>query len=80
MISIPFYTVLFAYLIFLCIFVIFSLINFYHIIATSSLTFVSFTITFLVFALTILTLYFTWQIISQVNWSQNLILFDTNWF
>ncbi|EKE07501.1 MAG: hypothetical protein ACD_18C00065G0003 [uncultured bacterium] len=80
MLAIPFYIILFLYLIFLCVFFIFSLINFYHIISTGSLNFTSFVVTFLITALSILTLYYTWEVISTVDWSRDLVLFDINWF
>jgi len=80
MIAIPFYIVLFIYLLFLCVFLIFSLINFYHIVSTSSITISSFMVTFFVFALAMLTLFYTWQTVIPIDWSQGIVLFDSNWF
>ncbi len=79
MLTIPLYTFLFLYLIFLVIFVAFAIINFYHIITTASFTLASFIITFFTFTLTVLTLYFTWQVISTANWQTDVLLFNTEW-
>ncbi|MBI2436460.1 MAG: hypothetical protein HYV41_01810 [Candidatus Magasanikbacteria bacterium] len=80
MISIPLYIFLFLYLIFLCIFLVFSAVNFYHVISTASFTTVSFTMSVVVFILTILTLFITWHYIADIDWRQSLIVFDSNWF
>ena len=80
MIAIPLYIFLFLYLLFLCVFLIFALINFYHIVMTASFTFASFIISFFVFVLTILTLYFTWQLMADIEWQRQVILFDPTWF
>jgi hypothetical protein len=79
-IALPLYIFLFAYFIFLAIFVSFSMINFYHIVATASFTLSSFMISFFVFAITILTLYMTYTLLVDVNWQQTFLLFDTGWF
>lgn len=73
MFIIPLYVILFIYIAFFAVFVIFSLINFYHIVMSDSFTFVSFSISFFVFALTILTLYFTWSLLADINWRDPLI-------
>lgn len=78
-ISIPLYAFLFVYIFFLAIFVAFSIINFYYIIATASFTIVSFTISLFVFALTILTLYVTYTQLIHIDWRQTLLIFDTGW-
>jgi len=80
MVIIPLYTLLFAYLLFLAIFTIFSIINFYHIIVTASFTFASFFITFIVFTLSVLTFYFTWQLLLSVDWPAPMTVLDLNWF
>ncbi|MBI5222460.1 MAG: hypothetical protein HY980_03115 [Candidatus Magasanikbacteria bacterium] len=79
MLTIPLYFFLFAYLIFLAIFAVFSIINFYHILATASFTLASFILSFFIFALTALTFYFTWQLIIDVNWQTPVTLFNSNW-
>ncbi len=79
MLTIPLYTFLFLYLIFLVIFVAFAIINFYHIVTTASFTLASFIITFFTFTLTVLTLYFTWQVINTANWQADVLLFNTEW-
>ena len=79
MLTIPLYFFLFAYLIFLAIFAVFSIINFYHILATASFTLASFILSFFVFALTALTFYFTWQLTADVNWQTPVTLFNGGW-
>ncbi len=76
MISFPLYFLLFAYLLFLCVFIIFSLINAYHIVSTGMLTIASFTITVITITLTATTLYFTWQHIVKIDWKQPFVLLE----
>ena len=73
MITIPLYTILFAYLLFLLIFVIFFLVNAGHLAHTGTFTFVSFTATFLFMALAVVILWLTWYLLSGVNWQEPLI-------
>ncbi len=79
-IAIPLYIFLFFYLIFLAVFLSFSIINFYHIIATASFTIISFVVSFFILTITILTFYLTYTLLIDVNWQQTLLLFDTAWF
>ncbi|HRH23717.1 MAG TPA: hypothetical protein PK295_03750 [Candidatus Magasanikbacteria bacterium] len=76
MIAFPLYIFLFIYLAFLCVFVIFSCINAYHIFSAGIFTVASFTMTVTVILLTLLTLYITWQHVSLIDWSQPFILFE----
>ncbi len=80
MITIPLYTLLFIYFLFLAIFAVFLLIDFYHIVMTASFTLSSFLVTFIIFALTTLTLYFTWQFLNEVDWQIPLTVFNSSWF
>jgi len=79
MLTIPLYIILFLYLAFLSIFFIFSLINFYHIVMSASFTLASFFMSFFVFAMTILTIYFTAQLLTGVNWQIPIIVLDLDW-
>lgn len=79
MFAIPLYTFLFIYGVFFVVFLIFSIINFYHIVATASFTFASFLASFFVFAATILTLYMTWSLLEGTLWQTPVILFDAEW-
>ncbi len=79
MISIPLYVFLFIYLIFLAVFAAFSMINVYHIVMSASFTLASFTITFFVGLLTVLTFYFTWYLLADVNWQQTLVAYNPGW-
>lgn len=78
MITIPLYFFLFAYFFFLLIFVTFSIINFGHIFQTGGITFISFIATAIVLALTVFTLFFTWSLLQDVNWTDTWQI--TNWF
>lgn len=80
MVTIPLYTLLFIYFLFLAIFAVFLLIDSYHIVMTASFTLSSFLVTFIIFALTTLTLYFTWQFLSEVDWQAPLTVFSSSWF
>lgn len=80
MLTIPLYVVLFIYFGFLLVFVIFSFFNFYHIVAAGSFTMASFIFSFLIFALTVLTLYFTWQLLLEIDWKTPLITINTSGF
>lgn len=75
--TIPLYTLLFPYLIFLTIFTVFFLINIYHISMSASLTLVSFFVTFFVFATSAFTLYGVWVWLGTVNWQQPLLQIGT---
>ena len=79
MLTVPLYFFLFAYLIFLAIFAVFSILNFYHILETASFTLVSFVTTFFIFSLTILTLYFTQQLLIEIDWQTPVTLFNSSW-
>jgi len=76
MTEIPLYIFLFIYILFLTVFVIFALINFYHLVMTASLTIVSFFVSFFVLMYTILALYATWWLLQDVNWQQSIISFS----
>ncbi len=75
----PLYILLFVYLIFLAIFAIIMVANFYHIISTETLTLPSFAVTFFVLATTILVLYSTWFLLQGVDWRQPIPLFNGEW-
>ena len=79
MVTIPLYTFLFVYLVFLAIFTVFSMINLYHIIMTASFTLASFFTTFIIFAIVVLVFYFTWLFLQGVNWQTPVTLFNSEW-
>ncbi len=80
MFEIPLYIFLFIYFGILVIFFIFSMVNFYHIISTASFTMASFVTTFIIFGLTILTVYFTWYLLLEIDWKTMVPLFNRDWF
>lgn len=73
MVIIPLYIILFIYFLFLIVFTFFSILNFYHIIITGSFTMASFIASFFIFVLTVLTLYFTWQLLLPIDWKITLL-------
>lgn len=79
LITLPVYTLLFLYLIFLTIFAIFSIVNVYHVVVTGTFTLASFFITFFVSVLTVITLYFTWHLLKDIDWQQPMTLFNSDW-
>lgn len=80
MFTIPLYIILFIYFGFLAVFVLFSIFNFYHIVTAGSFTMASFIFTFFIFALTVLTLYFTYQLLLDVDWKGPLLTIDLSGF
>ncbi|MBP9761073.1 MAG: hypothetical protein KBD15_02440 [Candidatus Magasanikbacteria bacterium] len=82
MISIPLYSILFVYILFLAVFVVFMCIHLYHIISTASFTLISFFVVFSVFAAAAIILYTTYQLVGggDVNWQAPLVLFNPDWF
>ncbi len=77
MIEIPLYVILFLFFIFLAIFAGFYIMIMYHIIASASFTFGSFIVSFLIFTLTMLTLYAVTELLSGVDWREPFFSFDT---
>lgn len=63
---------LFAYLGFIAIFFVFSIIHIYHIFLSASFTFVSFIASFIIFVATIFTIYGTGYTLRNVDWQQPL--------
>lgn len=81
MISIPLYSLLFVYILFLAVFVVFMCIHLYHIISTASFTIISFLVVFSVFAAAAIILYTTYQLLGgAVDWQAPLVLFNPDWF
>jgi hypothetical protein len=80
MLTIPLYVFLFLYFAFLLVFVIFSILNFYHIVMSDSFTLASFVFSFFIFTLTVLTLYFTYFLLKEMDWRQPLLTIDLSLF
>lgn len=79
MLAFPLYILLFAYLLFLAIFAVVMVANFYHILSTDTLTLPSFAVTLFVLASTVLTLYGTWFLLQGVDWREPIAIFNTSW-
>ncbi len=79
MISIPLYILLIAYAIFLIIFFVFFITNLLHIVLTGTTTFTSFIATFIVAALSAVTIYATWYYLQNTDWMQPITIFNTGW-
>ncbi|PIT88614.1 MAG: hypothetical protein COU29_02465 [Candidatus Magasanikbacteria bacterium CG10_big_fil_rev_8_21_14_0_10_36_32] len=80
MIAIPLYTFLGLYLLLLGIFTLFFIINIAHLVQTSSLTFVSFVVTFIFFASVTLLIYATMNLLEGTQWQYEVIIFNKEWF
>lgn len=74
MIEISYYVFLIIYGLGLAIFVIFSLFNLYHLFVYGFLSYASFLATFLFLAGTVVVLFLTYQIGSQIDWTQMFTL------
>lgn len=79
MFTIPLYIFLFIYFLFLAFFAVLSILNFYHVAVTASFTMASFIVSFFTFTLTILTIYFTWYLLQNIDWRMGVTLFSTDW-
>lgn len=79
MLTIPLYTALIIYFVFLFIFLIFFLTNVRHIMLTGTNTFMSFAVTFIVLILTALTVWGTWNFVRSADWQRPLIVWDSGW-
>lgn len=80
MLTVPLYSLLIGYLVFLAFFTILMTINFYHIIISGSFTFTTFIISFFCIVLTLLTLYFTFIQLQNVAWNTPITVFNLEWF
>lgn len=78
--SIPLYSLLILYAIVIFIYIVFSLISLYHIVRTASFTTIGFLATFFVLTAGVLTIYGSWYLLQDVNWSSSLSLFSSDSF
>jgi hypothetical protein len=79
MITIPLYIILFIYLAYLAVVGVFLYVHLSHLFHNGALTFVSFSITIIIFALAATTLFFTFAYFSNIDWQQPLTLWNNNW-
>lgn len=79
MLTIPLYSFLVIYFGFLIIFFIFSIINVLHLADTGTLTFVSFLMTLVITAMTVLTLYATWYLLRGTYWQMPITIYNSEW-
>ncbi|MBU0597019.1 hypothetical protein KJ641_01595 [Patescibacteria group bacterium] len=78
--EIPLYIILFLYFVFLSVFASFYLVIAYHIATSASFTLASFFMSFFIFAITILTLYGTMELLTGVDFQQSLFTLDLSLF
>jgi len=76
--SIPLYSFLIAYLLFLLVFVVYYILIVYQIHTSASFTFFSFFVTFFLGICSILTISFTWNLLSTVDWKKRIVIFENN--
>jgi len=80
MVIIPLYIFLFIFFGALLILSIFGFIGISHLFTTANLSFTSFIVTFIVFALACFTLYGTWSLLQTTDWQLPVKIFDASWF
>lgn len=74
--TIPLIGFLFLYLLFVFIWLIFSIIALYHIIRYGQINFTTFLTTFIYPAVSVIILYLSYQYLSQIDWSVSFNLFS----
>lgn len=79
MLSIPLYSFLLAYAVFLIVFVIFFLVNFFHILLTGTTSFSSFLVTIFVVALSAFIIFTTWNLLQATDWTQSITIWNRSW-
>jgi hypothetical protein len=80
MLTLPLYSLLIIYGLFLLAFLFFFFTNVAHIFSTGSLTFASFMVMLFIIIATIATLWLTWLFLSGADWTQGITIFNKNWF
>lgn len=74
--SFPLFYLLFPYAFFLLIYLIFILMDIYHLILFSEMSLISFFMTFLFLAGVVYGLYWTWQLSLPTDWKQMITIFQ----
>lgn len=74
MIEISLYVLLIAYGLIVAAFIVFALFNLYHLFNFGFLSFLSFFMTFIFLGSTVLILFITYALASQIDWSQTIII------
>lgn len=74
--SFPLYFILLPYSLFLLIYLIFILMDIYHLILFSEMSIVSFFMTFIFLAGVVYALYWTWQLSLPIDWKQVVTVFQ----
>lgn len=75
MITAPLYILLIIYAIFLIIFAFFSIFAVYHLIKFGFRTLGNFMMIFIFLGVCVIVLFLSWEAISQIDWTQNVVLF-----
>jgi len=78
-ITLPLSIFLLIYALLLAGLVFFALLNIVHLVRTGSLTMASFIATLAVMILLAFTLYGTWFLLQDTNWTQPLNIFNSDW-
>lgn len=74
--TIPLIAFLYLYLLFVLIWLVFSLIAFYHIIRYGQISLASFIAAFAYLAVSAVILYLSYQYLSRIDWSVDLTIFQ----
>jgi hypothetical protein len=73
--NIPLVAFLYLYLLFVLVWLIFSLIALYHILRYGQISFTSFLAIFMYVAVSVILLFLAFEYLSQIDWSVNLTIF-----
>lgn len=80
MLTIPLYTLLIIYLIYLAACAFFVLINIGHLIQTASFGLLSYVFTIGIICALLLVLWYTYALLGAIDWQQPLTIFNQDWF
>lgn len=80
MFSIPLFILLGLYALFVLIFIIFVIISIYHLASSASITAMSSLTTLFLVSFGALVIYISLVLLSSVDWSEKITIFESNWF
>jgi len=79
MLSVPLYSLLVIYALFLIVFIVFFAVNFFHILLTGTNSFSSFLVTIFVITVSALIIFVTWDLLQGTDWTQPVIIWGGSW-
>lgn len=70
----PLYWILAPYIVFLAIFIVFVIVEIYHLLEAGAYNIKGFFVTFLVIALAVANLAITWFLLSDIDWQEPIVI------